>query len=424
MGAGLDLKDLRFGELNNIKENDANTSGDRRRTNTVTTLRFATEKAYEVNTLQGRDTFNGIIINARMVTVPLVEDSTKLAQLKSKVAYEIEDSSPAAAAAFLYKVYIPELSALPPPTSATDPVIQNYSDVMLAPGVVAAGSSPDLPYGTQVVVTYADMGNMTGAKITAITSRGNPMVQSDPCGRNLQSNYANGIPKSLGSLTNDSSPIIETNPGVDRVKKTSSNVNWGGNPKLQEMLEALNLAAEEEGVWLGSTSAARGGYDTARILRDNYIRNGGANGGREYLTGLYSNSGPKYATILEMTHLTADEQIRKAVMEIPYLSNNNHSNGRSLDIRFGFSETDAVPKANSLPPTRVTKVITHALKIYPIDLLLEDDHFHLTALGFGEDSIVRFANGAPRTSSLGKKVIKDGLLTYGVTNTETLPTSE
>jgi hypothetical protein len=203
MGGGLNLEDLRFGELNNIKENDDNASGDRRRTNTTTTWRFATEKAYEVNTLEDRDTFNGIVINSRMVTVPLVEDSTKLAQLKSKVAYEIEDSSPAAAAAFLYKVYIPELSALPPPDSATDPIIQNYSDVMLAPGVVDAGSSPDLPYGTQVVVTYADMGNMTGAKITAITSRGNPMVQSDPCGRNLQSSYNNGTPTTVGSIWGD-----------------------------------------------------------------------------------------------------------------------------------------------------------------------------------------------------------------------------
>lgn len=423
MGGGLDLKDLRFGELNNIKENDANASGDRRRTNTATTLRFATEKAYEVNTLEGRDTFNGIVINSRMVTVPLAEDSTKLAQLKSKVAYEIEDSSPAAAAAFLYKVYIPELSALPPPNNARDPVIQNYSDVMMAPGVIVAGASPDLPYGTQVAVTYADMGNMTGAKITAITSRGNPMVQSDPCGRNLQSNYTKGLPKSLGSLTNNGSPIIETNPGVARVKKVSSNVNWGGNPKLQEMLDALNLAAEAEGVWLASTSAARGAYDQARIMRDNYFRNGGANGGREYLSKLYKTSGPKYASILEMTHLTSDEQIQKAVREIPYMSSNNHADGVSLDIRFGFSETDRLPTAKSLPPTKVTKVITHALRIYPIEVLLEDDHFHLTAQGFDGESEVRFASGI-RYGAIGKKVIEDGLLTYGVTNSEASPTDE
>lgn len=415
--AGLDFSAIKFGETNRIKENDSNPSADRRRTDTTTTIRLSSERAFAKDTLENRNTFNGYVINARMVTVPLMENPTQMAQLKAKVPYEAENDNAAGAASWLYKVYIPELSPLQPPKSATDPVIQYYPDITLWTGNIASGS-PDLPYGTQVVVRFADLGNMAGGTIEAIAHMGTPMAQADPCGQGLQAAYSNGLSATLGSRTNGGSPIIETNPGVERVIKTSGGVNWGGNRKLQEMLEALNLAAEKEGVYLASASAARGGYDQARIMRDNYFKNGGANGGREYLTRLYKNSGPKYADILEM-NLTPEAKIRKAVDEIPYMSNNNHSSGLSLDIRWGFSDNGRTPTANTKPPTKVTKVITHALKIYPIDVLMEGDHYHLTALGFEGKSTVRFfiSKSDPRA----KKAIADGILTYGVTNT---PTSE
>jgi len=191
-GGVLDFFDLGFGETNQIKENDSNPSADRRRTATTTTIRLSSERAFAKDTLENRNTFNGYVINARMVTVPLMEDPTKLAQLKSKVSYEIENDNAAAAASWLYKVYIPELSPLQPPKSATDPVIQLYPDITLWSG--ATIGSQDLPYGTQVVVRFADLGNMTGGTIEAIAHKGNPTAQADPCGQGLQAIYNNGTP--------------------------------------------------------------------------------------------------------------------------------------------------------------------------------------------------------------------------------------
>jgi hypothetical protein len=200
-GSGLDFSDIKFGETNRIKENDSNPSADRRRTDTTTTIRLSSERAFAKDTLENRNTFNGYVINARMVTVPLAEDPTKLAQLKAKVPYEMEDDNAAAAASWLYKVYIPELSPLQPPKSATDSVIQHYPDITLWSGGTIG--SPDLPYGTQVVVRFADLGNMAGGTIEAIAHMGNPMAQADPCGQGLQAAYNNGTPTTVGSAWGD-----------------------------------------------------------------------------------------------------------------------------------------------------------------------------------------------------------------------------
>ena len=233
---GLDFYNLSYGETNQIKENDSNPSGDRRRTETTTALRLAAEKSFEKDTLENRNTFNGYVINARMVTVPLMEDPTKLAQLKATVPYEIENDNAAAAASWLYKVYIPELSPLQPPKSATDSVIQHYPDITLWSG--GSVKSPDLPYGTQVVVRFADLGNMTGGTIEAIAHMGNPTAQADPCGQGLQAAYNNGTTTTVGSA-------------------------WGNNPHERRMMdEAKRLKLIRQQIFEDSSDTwkvARGG---------------------------------------------------------------------------------------------------------------------------------------------------------------------
>ena len=74
----LKLADLKYGTLNNISENDSNASGDRRRTSPVTALRFATEKAFEINTLTGIKEFNGIVLHSRIVTYASYQNRASL----------------------------------------------------------------------------------------------------------------------------------------------------------------------------------------------------------------------------------------------------------------------------------------------------------------------------------------------------------
>ena len=70
---GVKLKDLKFGELNNIKRNGNNPAGDRRRTTAATAIRFATEKAFEVNTLKSVKKFTGFVVAARQISRPISE---------------------------------------------------------------------------------------------------------------------------------------------------------------------------------------------------------------------------------------------------------------------------------------------------------------------------------------------------------------
>jgi len=198
--AGLDFYNLKWGEINNLKENDSNNSGDRRRTSTTTAIRLATEKAFTKDTLESRNAFNGFVINSRKITVPLAEDPKKLVQLKSERAYRISDSDPAASPSYLYKVYIPELSALPPPRGPKDPVIQSYPDITLYSG--ATIRQKPLPYGTQVVVTYADVKNLTGGAIEAIAHEGSPMTQTDGCTQPAARRFANGTSTTVAASTN------------------------------------------------------------------------------------------------------------------------------------------------------------------------------------------------------------------------------
>ena len=165
------LEDLKFGELNNIKRNNLNASGDRRRTTTSTAIRLATEKAFEVNTLVDVTSFTGFVVGARPIDRPVSEYKGTIVTYQSATPTEGDKTQ---IMNFLYKVYIPELEPLPAPESYQDPVIGLYADVSIAKGLLmSAGDETPPAYlqpGALVEVTYEDVENLSGPKIVRIIS--------------------------------------------------------------------------------------------------------------------------------------------------------------------------------------------------------------------------------------------------------------
>jgi len=159
----LRLKNLQFGELNNLKENDSNFSGDRRRTAPLTSLKAAAEKAYEVNTLEGVSEFNGVIVGVRKITYPTYDYiDTLLHNSVSPVDNQTSSTGYRTALNFLYRVYIPEIEPLPAPESYDDPVLMAYKeypvDIVGHPNIV-------LNNGDLVRVSFQDASNLASGKI-------------------------------------------------------------------------------------------------------------------------------------------------------------------------------------------------------------------------------------------------------------------
>ena len=188
----------------------------------------------------------------------------------------------------------------------------------------------------------------------------------------------------------------ERNPGTPRVLKGASNVSWGSNPLLQQFLEALDTAAAERDIYLGSSSAFRGGYDQTRIMLNNY----NSKGGRAYFIPLYGSKGHAVADIYDMD-LSREAKIQKVVREVPWVSQSTHSRGVALDLRWGFTTTGKVPRSSALPPAQVTEVLLEALKNVSADVLVESDHYHIVVKSSGASTVkyYRKAGTAQRTAA-------------------------
>ncbi len=169
---GFTLEELTYGQLNNLQENDSNASGDRRRTDPVTALRIATEKAFARDTLQGISEFYGIVVGRRVITTavydyrPTVLNTFPTIQQEGAAADPEPKLEDADINQYLYKVYIPELQPLCPPASFDDPIIFNYPDV----GVdLPLEGKRDIALGSFVTVRYEDPGNLFGPKIVKVS---------------------------------------------------------------------------------------------------------------------------------------------------------------------------------------------------------------------------------------------------------------
>ena len=202
----LKLSDIEYGTLNNIRENDSNASGDRRRTSPVTALRFATEKAFEKDTLLGINEFNGIVLHRRIVTYASYRNRTSLLNSFVKTS---ANNDPPDANQNVYKVLIPELEPRPTPLSLDDPVIATYQDIY------SDVAGEELEAGQLVVIKYEDVGNLFNPRIVRVI--GKPLLIGEPGDGSASNRYSSGIPTELNDLAT---------PNADKLRKALSKLGY------------------------------------------------------------------------------------------------------------------------------------------------------------------------------------------------------
>jgi len=176
----LTLDTLKFGDLNTIKENDDNHAGDRRRTSPLTALRFATEKAFEKDTLIGVSEFVGVVVGKRQIDFATHEYQGTLINTSLLPKPEPEGSPPRGTKNMLYRVYIPELEPLPAPKSYSDPVLLAYKEIPI--DIETAPANLQLIEGDVVKVRYQDANNLFGPKIIKKVSGATPEWDIQPVG--------------------------------------------------------------------------------------------------------------------------------------------------------------------------------------------------------------------------------------------------
>ena len=185
MTAGkLDLqKDLKFGTLNAIEDQNVRNSGDRRRTSSLQALNSSMREEYDPDTLHDIELFRGIIVHKKKVQTPRYQDRTSL--LTAYVASQpleatggetsgsaegestTGNAQPYSGKPYsVYKVYVPELDPRPAPKNFTDPILHTSPDVVTPPG---RPDLADLPLGAIVEITYEDPDRLFNPIITGGT---------------------------------------------------------------------------------------------------------------------------------------------------------------------------------------------------------------------------------------------------------------
>ena len=279
----LKLADITYGILNNISENDSNASGDRRRTSPTTALRFATEKAFEINTLTGMKEFNGIVLHQREVTYASYQNRASLLATFVKVANE-EQAENVDFPSFVYKVLIPELEPRPTPLSLDDPVIATYPDIY-----TDFESETPLEKGQLVVIKYEDVGNLFNPRIIRKTGKSLSIGGCEDI-ENAQKSFKNGKPKVLGvggEAKNNYPPVRQRaktgyNPDYSSFAKRVSSVGSENGFSEPAILSVISIAKKEQGLSGGFN------YNHWGIMAD--VGKGWGSTGRKYIDGSFSST--------------------------------------------------------------------------------------------------------------------------------------
>lgn len=198
------LKDLEHGDLNNLKENDGNPSGDRRRTKPATALRMAAEKAFEKSSLKSIDEFQGVVVGKRRIDYAT-------AQYPATVLAAEAAGEQSTFINYLYRVYIPELEPLRPPESDKDPILGGYqeipTDALLDPNIT-------FNLGDVVKVRYQDAELLNNPRIVKKISR-RPPNWSSPTSPNSR-------PSRPGGTVQRTREAAGTVPSQDSTAPTSA----------------------------------------------------------------------------------------------------------------------------------------------------------------------------------------------------------
>jgi len=162
---GLDLKDLRYGTLNYLRDDTINGSGDRRRGNPLSFLAQTLQKAYGVDTLKTVYEYRGIVIDSFPVEDVQQQNRSEVlnAYLNVSLGEKIVNVFKRDKKIWGYKVYIPELEMRPPPESEDDPTIDTYYDVF--DGRESDEEEEEIKKGTVVTVAFEDFENFYNPRI-------------------------------------------------------------------------------------------------------------------------------------------------------------------------------------------------------------------------------------------------------------------
>jgi hypothetical protein len=376
---GIELKEITYGQLNNLQENDNNASGDRRRTDPVAALRIATEQAFARDTLRGRAEFYGIVVGRRVLTTAIYDYRPTVLNSFATITPEAAEEGDEAEVQdvdinqFLYKVYIPELQPLCPPTSFADPIIFNYPDV----GVdLPEGGHADIGLGAFVTVRYEDPGNLFGPKIVKASDDALAIKNLTIDAINGQIKFKQGIPSVIGPGTG-LMPEDEIDPALhhDRVIPGSSNSVFKDLPATRNLLDAIQQAATAKGKYVRVSSGYRNAYNQARVMLNNH--NSKKPKG-QWLLDIYGTTNGKEArAIFDSTLYDREATIRRAA-QLSWIANAAHSRG-AFDISWVIaSSRDKLPDAPSKPPpAALTELMLDVMRLTTVKVLVEGDHYHL-----------------------------------------------
>lgn len=217
---GLILDKLKFGEFNDVKENDDSHTGDRRLTSPLTALRFAAEKAFSKDTLIGISEFLGVIVGRREISFAMYDHTAapnrpsmfvRWARDKGRDLLGLEEVEDTQMGQWLYRVYIPELEPLPAPKSYCDPVLVAYKEM---PAEVEGDHI--FTEGDVVRVRYSDANNLSEPKIIKlVTSKTEwDIAPNNNTSQNLLRSHSRSATTVVAPPTDTTTSVTEPSTGT------------------------------------------------------------------------------------------------------------------------------------------------------------------------------------------------------------------
>ena len=192
---GLKLEELNWGICNDIADtNQAQITGDPRRTSPASAVQRATALAFSPDTVGARTDYNGFVVASQQITYATYRNRASMFQSYAAPATQTS-GTPTEYDNIAYKVYIPELMPQPAPPSNVTPedaaiIIATYPDVF-----PELGFNEQIPNGSLVTVRYENPQYLTNPRIINIIERAVGVVIGAGTERTLQAQHFRGVPE-------------------------------------------------------------------------------------------------------------------------------------------------------------------------------------------------------------------------------------